>query len=195
MNNDYRKKVFRGAKIEDCILLFEKNEKQAKAQKEDTKDKGEKRFFEGLALAYKFASQTLRWEFDYKKDEWEKRIILKIENIIKQLELFESNSRIIPVNLDLVKKHSMSEDLQKGIYKGMAHGYSTIVNRLKNELINRKGKESVGNIVSDCIQEFEYITKNYRKESDEAEDDFIKGFFGGINLAYNNALKQLKVEI
>ena len=193
--DNYRKKMFRGAKIEDCILEFENNERQAKIRKEEVKDKCEKRFYEGLSLAYRLVSQKLRWEFDYKKEEWEEKIVNKIEKIIKQIEEFELNISSQKPSIELEKEHNIPISLQIGQYKGMALGYSSIRNKLEKELSQRRGKEKIGEIIADCIDEFEFISDYYRKEIEKAEDDFIKGFLGGNLIAYQNVLKQLKLEI
>lgn len=65
MDQEFRKKTFRGAKIEDVILELEKLSTlcEEKAKKSDQLER--QRFYEGMAIAYTTISVKLKGEFDY----------------------------------------------------------------------------------------------------------------------------------
>ncbi|WP_100402583.1 ClpX C4-type zinc finger protein [Bacillus sp. FJAT-42315] len=65
MDQDFRKKTFRGAKIEDVILELEKLSSlcEEKVKNSDVLDR--QRFYEGMAIAYTTVALKLKGEFDY----------------------------------------------------------------------------------------------------------------------------------
>ncbi|TKG97592.1 hypothetical protein FC682_27080, partial [Peribacillus simplex] len=64
--SDYRKKMFRGAKIEDCILDFIDMEKELSRTLE-TADEQERQLLLGMSKAYRLIVNRLVREFDYFK--------------------------------------------------------------------------------------------------------------------------------
>jgi hypothetical protein len=65
MMDDFRKKTFRGAKIEDLIRDLEALTKESEEAIKKTEDVGRQRFFEGMAIAYTTISLKLKGAFDY----------------------------------------------------------------------------------------------------------------------------------
>lgn len=65
MDQDFRKKMFRGAKIEDVIIELEKLSSLCD-EKSKSSDKLERqRFYEGMAIAYTTIAVKLKGDFDY----------------------------------------------------------------------------------------------------------------------------------
>ncbi|QPA32509.1 hypothetical protein [Thermaerobacillus caldiproteolyticus] len=207
---DYRKRLFRGAKIEDCILFFEENELKAKERKNEASNDYEKGFWEGNRLAYQMAAQKLRWDFDYKTEEWEQGIIKKVEELIKQIEMMEQSSRnqtdtsisqflkqvepkVSSAFMDNVQE--IPEEYMKGMFEGMAITYRLVISKLRSEIEAREGTEGIGNIIKDCIQDFERAAGMYKLNAEKTQDTFSKGFLEGAHAAYQVVLKQLKLEL
>jgi hypothetical protein len=207
---DYRKRLFRGAKVEDCILFFEENALKAKERKIEASDDYEKGFWEGNRLAYQMAAQKLRWDFDYKTEEWEQGIIKKVEELIKQIERMEQSSRdqtdtsisqflkqvepkVSSTFMDNVQE--IPQEYMKGMFEGMAITYRLVISKLRSEIEAREGTEGIGNIIKDCIQDFERAASMYKLNAQKTQDTFSKGFLNGSYAAYQVVLKQLKLEL
>ncbi|QTL52393.1 ClpX C4-type zinc finger protein [Priestia aryabhattai] len=80
MDNDFRKKTFRGAKIEDTIIEFEKLIKLCEERTVAGDQLEKQRFYEGMTIAYKTASMKLKGEFDY----IEQKVIDEIYNAVSK---------------------------------------------------------------------------------------------------------------
>lgn len=65
MEQDFRKKNFRGAKIEDIILEVENLCRLCEEKARDCNDSETKRFYEGMAIAYITILVKLKGNFDY----------------------------------------------------------------------------------------------------------------------------------
>ncbi|AWB43493.1 hypothetical protein DCC85_04155 [Paenibacillus sp. CAA11] len=65
MDQDFRKKTFRGAKIEDVILELEKLSDLCEEKAKDSEQLERQRFYEGMAIAYATIGLKLKGEFDY----------------------------------------------------------------------------------------------------------------------------------
>ncbi|WP_192800092.1 ClpX C4-type zinc finger protein [Priestia endophytica] len=65
MDQDFRKKTFRGAKIEDMILELENLSALCEEKSQQSKEMGKQRFYEGMAVAYTTLIVKLKGEFDY----------------------------------------------------------------------------------------------------------------------------------
>lgn len=191
---DYRKKMFRGAKIEDCIMEFQNRHQRAREQMNEAAEPGEKRFFEGIALAYQMAAQKLRWEFDYKKEEWEQEITQKIETVIREIERCEEAARTAQSAPLAEIPAEIPPEARKGVFEGMALAYRLIVQKLRWELEQRAGKESMGQIAAYCISEFERIASETEAHHRQTSDAFAEGFANGMVAAYRSAVLQLKLQ-
>ena len=65
MEQDFRKKTFRGAKIEDVILELEKLSSLCEEKSKGCEQLERQRFYEGMAIAYTTIAVKLKGDFDY----------------------------------------------------------------------------------------------------------------------------------
>ena len=65
MDRDFRKKTFRGAKIEDIILELEKLSALCEEKSSSSGPLERQRFYEGMAIAYTTIAVKLKGDFDY----------------------------------------------------------------------------------------------------------------------------------
>lgn len=65
MEQDFRKKTFRGAKIEDIILELEKLSSLCEEKSSNSEQLERQRFYEGMAIAYTTVAVKLKGDFDY----------------------------------------------------------------------------------------------------------------------------------
>ena len=65
MDQDFRKKTFRGAKIEDIILELEKLSSLCEEKSKSSDHLERQRFYEGMAVAYTTIVVKLKGDFDY----------------------------------------------------------------------------------------------------------------------------------
>ena len=65
MEQDFRKKTFRGAKIEDVILELEKLSLLCEEKSKGCEQLERQRFYEGMAIAYTTIAVKLKGDFDY----------------------------------------------------------------------------------------------------------------------------------
>lgn len=63
--SDFRKKLFRGAKIEDLIVDLDLLVGNCEETAIHAGDVGRQRFYEGMAVAYRTVSQKLKGQFEY----------------------------------------------------------------------------------------------------------------------------------
>ncbi|WP_413380112.1 ClpX C4-type zinc finger protein [Alkalihalobacillus sp. 1P02AB] len=83
MDQDFRKKTFRGAKIEDVILELKKLISLCETKSSKSEDKEQQRFYEGMAIAYTTVQLKLQGEFDY----IEEKVIHELGNVMKRTTL------------------------------------------------------------------------------------------------------------
>lgn len=69
MDQDFRKKTFRGAKIEDTILELEKLSSLCDEKSKSSEALERQRFYEGMAIAYTTIAVKLKGDFDYIEPE------------------------------------------------------------------------------------------------------------------------------
>ncbi|MBM7837228.1 hypothetical protein JOC54_000459 [Alkalihalobacillus xiaoxiensis] len=104
---EYRKRMFRGAKIEDCIKDFIQMEQVTREQVE--KDTGElQTISKGMNQAYRNVVNRMVRDFEYKKEELAMRE--KIEEAAKLFQQLAQNNR------ELSQK-SLYESIQETYYK------------------------------------------------------------------------------
>ena len=65
---DFRKKTFRGAKLEDLILEVERLEKEFDRTYHSTQETDRKLFYEGMVVAFKIVVMKIKGEFEYHED-------------------------------------------------------------------------------------------------------------------------------
>ncbi|ALS26240.1 ClpX C4-type zinc finger domain-containing protein [Paenibacillus sp. 32O-W] len=65
VDQDFRKKLFRGAKIEDVIMELEKLSQLCEEKTKNSQSLERQRFYEGMAIAYTTVALKLKGEFDY----------------------------------------------------------------------------------------------------------------------------------
>ena len=65
MDQDFRKKTFRGAKVEDVIRELEKLISLCEEKSNSSKQLERQRFYEGMAIAYTTIAVKLKGDFDY----------------------------------------------------------------------------------------------------------------------------------
>lgn len=87
MEQDFRKKTFRGAKIEDIILELEKLSSLCEEKSKRSDQLERQRFYEGMAIAYTTIAVKLKGDFDY----IEPKVIDELYNAIEKT----SNPNII----------------------------------------------------------------------------------------------------
>jgi len=92
MDQDFRKKMFRGAKIEDVILELEKLSQLCEVKTKDSQQIERQRFYEGMAIAYTTIALKLKGEFDY----IEPKVIDELYNAVEK----KHESKIHPDHVD-----------------------------------------------------------------------------------------------
>lgn len=65
MDQDFRKKTFRGAKIEDLLMELEKLSSLCEEKSKSSEQLERQRFYEGMAVAYTTIAVKLKGDFDY----------------------------------------------------------------------------------------------------------------------------------
>ena len=65
MDQNFRKKTFRGAKIEDIILELEKLSSLCEEKSKSSDQLERQRFYEGMSIAYTTIAVKLKGDFDY----------------------------------------------------------------------------------------------------------------------------------
>jgi hypothetical protein len=87
VDQEFRKKTFRGAKIEDIILELEKLSQICEEKVTKSKQLERQRFYEGMAIAYTTVALKLKGEFDYIEQE----VIDHLYNAVEKNETNRAN--------------------------------------------------------------------------------------------------------
>jgi AAA15 family ATPase/GTPase len=104
--SDFRKKIFRGAKIEDLIIDLERLEKEFEQTISSTKDIDRKRFYEGMAIAFKIIAMKLKGEFEYLEEEF-------LEKVYESVKVIDQNKIAMENTTNTASKGRCSFCLQK----------------------------------------------------------------------------------
>ncbi|MBP1991108.1 ClpX C4-type zinc finger protein [Paenibacillus eucommiae] len=88
MTEDFRKKNFRGAKIEDMIDYLEAMIQDSEKHIVKTDDPLRQRFFEGMTIAYTMIAMKLKNDFDY-KEFTDKNVSEHIYQAVIQMDMKE----------------------------------------------------------------------------------------------------------
>ncbi|MGG1368360.1 hypothetical protein ABE322_21480 [Priestia megaterium] len=174
--SNYRKKMFRGAKIEDCIIDFIDMEKELnKSIKTTTGD--EKLLLSGMSKAYRMIVNRLVREFDYSKGGITMNV--KITDLIESLKKRaidaknQSNSNTVDVlksgyyneipdeAKEEIKK--VPQEFQKGLFEGMSIAYEKIIIDLESLLKNED---------SDKLIHVERLLVNYERLIEMLKEKF-----------------------
>lgn len=203
---DYRKRMFRGAKIEDCIQEFIQMERTTKMQmKNDERDFA--LLSKGMNSAYQYVVNRMVREFEYNEE------VIKLKNQLVQLEkqyrkLAENNLEQSKKNLFETLKESyylenipdealtdlenMSTDNQKGLFVGMSMAYEQVANYI-SIIINRSdnlSEQDINHLLS--LIEANAFMKASDEELIEDAETYQNGFMNGIKAAYSLAMMEIK---
>ncbi|WOD65267.1 hypothetical protein NQZ71_25600 (plasmid) [Niallia taxi] len=193
--SEYRKKMFRGAKIEDCIIDFIEMEKELSTSLETT-DKQERQMLLGMSKALRLIVNRLVREFDYTVGG--DIVNAKLKDFISSIERraneahkqgnISMNELLNNMYYDDIPDEAKEEiakmptNYQKGLWEGMALGYEKIIVDLQVILhSDANNKVSLIKINSDKFEELAAMFKDKWKED---EMDYRSGFMQGEMSAY-----------
>ncbi|CAN7664882.1 hypothetical protein LJR015_002788 [Peribacillus frigoritolerans] len=202
--SDYRKKMFRGAKIEDCILDFIDMEKELSRTLE-TADEQERQLLFGMSKAYRLIVNRLVREFDYLKGG--DMVNTKVKDLISSLKRRTSEAKEQSKNnvLDLVNgmyyddipeeaKEEITkvpQELQRGLFEGMALGYEKIVIDLEL-LLESTDNDKIAHIEKN-LAKYKKIAEMLKNKFKEDEIDFRSGYIQGEMSAYQMIREEIQV--
>ncbi|MEK4563287.1 hypothetical protein MKX54_01165 [Alkalihalobacillus sp. FSL R5-0424] len=203
---DYRKRMFRGAKIEDCIQEFIQMERTTKSQIEN--DEGEFALLsKGMNSAYQYVVNRMVREFEYNEEgikmkkklvQLEKQYRKLAENNLEQSKrnLLETlNESYYVENIPeeaLTDLETMSTDNQKGLFVGMSMAYEQVANYisiLKNRSDNL-AEQDINHLLS--LIEANAFMKASDEELIEDEQTYKNGLMNGMKAAYGLAMMEIK---
>ncbi|MGG3569664.1 hypothetical protein ABET11_23720 [Priestia megaterium] len=202
--SNYRKRMFRGAKIEDCILDFIDMEKElTKSIKVTTGD--ERLLLSGMSKAYRMIVNRLVREFDYSKGGVAMDIKLTelIESLEKRALDAKEKSNVNEMNIlkggfyDEIPDEAKEEikkiplELQKGLFEGMSIAYEKIMIDLGLIL---KSEDA------DKLSHTERLSVNYQRMSDMLKEkfeldktDYRSGYLQGEASAYQMVGEEIQM--
>ncbi|WP_078394397.1 hypothetical protein [Shouchella patagoniensis] len=200
---DYRKRMFRGAKIEDCIEDFIQLEITSRTQ-----SKSGDKIYQGMNTAYRYVVNRMVREFDYKKGdrlmrnqfiELEKHFRRQTDSSIAQsTESLYDQVKEAPY-LDGIPEEAIDElqqltpEYQKGMFEGMAFAYEQVANYLSiyiantNELTETSVHELLDLIQKNKIVQDEKIA--------EGTKTYQEGFTNGVKAGFNLASWEIRGQI
>lgn len=195
--------MFRGAKIEDCILDFIEMEKELSRTIKTATEK-ERQLLLGMSKAYRLIVNRLVREFDYSKGG--NLVNTKIKDLISSLnrsvlatqEQSKKNISDLISGMyydeipDDVKKEMAEtpQDIQKGLFEGMSHGYEKVIIDLELLLESTQ---------TDKIADLETMTIKYKKIAEmlkgkfsEDDVDFRSGYIQGEMASYHFVVDEIR---
>ncbi|MDG5790168.1 hypothetical protein QA612_22265 [Evansella sp. AB-P1] len=201
---DYRRRMFRGAKIEDCIEDFIQMEQTTREQMNEDSG-GFSLIAKGMNNAYRYVINRMVRDFEYKKGELSLK--MKFEELEKLFRRLSHN------NMEQSKKNlyetiqesyykedipeeamedvkELSPDFQKGMFEGMSFAYEQVANYISilvsnsNQLTDKSATDLVALITSNSIVKNEEIV--------EESETYQQGFVGGMKASFN--LSKMEVE-
>jgi hypothetical protein len=204
--SNYRKKMFRGAKIEDCIIDFIDMEKELnKSIKTTTGD--EKLLLSGMSKAYRMIVNRLVREFDYSKGgiTMNAKIMDLIESLKKRA--IDAKNQSSSNTVDVLKSGYYNEipneakeeikkvpqEFQKGLFEGMSIAYEKIIIDLESLL---KSEDS------DKLIHVERLLVNYQRliemlkgkfELNVNETTYRSGYLQGESSIYQIVKEEMKM--
>jgi hypothetical protein len=192
---DYRKRTFRGAKIEDCILDFELMRKTAEKHSQTSNDNYKKRLYDGMALAYQTVVNRLANDFDYTLEENDMdNLFERWINDFKRMRnscLEQAKKPLDISNVPEQIKSELNSNKQKGLFEGMATGYNMIVSQLGvlSRLVT--DNQNIADIVNQIKAQLNNESEEFAVQSNQEGDDFAKGFYSGLSSSYKSAIAHM----
>ncbi|MGY3316866.1 hypothetical protein ACV242_005488 [Peribacillus simplex] len=202
--SDYRRKMFRGAKIEDCILDFIDMEKEL-SRTFETAGEQERQLLLGMSKAYRLIVNRLVREFDYPKGG--DSVNTKIKELISSLKRRTSEAKEQSENTltDLVNgmyyadipeeaKEEIAkvpQPLQKGLFEGMAVGYEKIIIDLEL-LLESSDHNKIAHIEKNAAK-YKKIADMLKDKFKEDEADFRSGYIQGEMAAYGIVREEIQI--
>ncbi|MCE4052066.1 hypothetical protein [Bacillus sp. Au-Bac7] len=193
--SEYRKKMFRGAKIEDCIIDFIEMEKELNTSLETT-DKQERQMLLGMSKALRLIVNRLVREFDYTVGG--DIVNAKLKDFISSIErrVNEANKQSSISMNDLLNKMFYDDipdeakeeiakvptNYQKGLWEGMALGYEKIIVDL--QVILHSEENNKLSLLKINADKFEKLAQMFKDKWKEDEMDYRSGFMQGEMSAY-----------
>lgn len=191
---DYRKKAFRGAKIEDCILDFENMRQTSEHKAQISTDEYRKRLYDGMAISYQTVVSRLCNDFDYNLEMINlKNPLEKWKNDFERMANSCTEQAKKPLDITNVPggiRDEIGPEMQEGLFEGMATGYKMIVSQM--EIIIELGTNE-NNLQKIVKLLKEQLTK---KSNDitvilKEKDGFKNGFYSGLKSSYISAIAHL----
>lgn len=203
---DYRKRMFRGAKIEDCIQDFIQMEQTTRRQMKQ--DQGDLAILsKGMNSAYRYVVNRMVREFEYQKEEIKlKNKLLDLEKLFRKLaenNLDQSKKDLLETVAEsyfkddipeeaLIDLQAISAENQQGIFEGMSFAYEQVANYF-SVLLHSTDQISEQNV----SQLLDLIANNsmMKTSSEESEDDnktYQGGFASGTRAGFNLAILEIK---
>lgn len=99
MVDDFRKKMFRGAKIEDLIISFDELSKQCEEYIKKSETMERQRFYEGMAIAYQTVALKLKGAFDYLEPNLLDELYKQVETRDMKQELMNQENGVPVSNI------------------------------------------------------------------------------------------------
>lgn len=200
---EYRKRMFRGAKIEDCILDFIEIEKELSKTLETTNE-SERQLFLGMSKAYRLIINRLVREFDYSKGG--NLVNTKIEELIRNLKRSvlatkEQSEKGFPDLIDGmyydqipddVKKEMVEtpQDLQRGLFEGMSHGYEKVIIDLE-QLLESNHNDKIA-YIDEMTVKYKKVAGMLKEKFSENDIDFRSGYIQGEMSSYLMAIEEIR---
>ncbi|QKS69863.1 hypothetical protein FLK61_24050 [Paenalkalicoccus suaedae] len=203
---NYRKRMFRGAKIEDCIEDFIQMEQSSRIDMH----KGEEELAlvsKGMNIAYRYIVNRMVRDFDYQRGELEmEKKLLDLEKLFRRLsesnleqskkDLLETvqethfKEDILEEALDDLK--NISPDNQRGMFEGMSVAYEQVANYI-SIVINSTDKISLKHLNQLILLiENNHSVKAELQEEDEDTVTYQNGFANGMKAGFNLAKMEMK---
>ncbi|MDP1422075.1 hypothetical protein Q8G35_27910 [Peribacillus simplex] len=200
--SDYRKKMFRGAKVEDCILDFIDMEKELSRTLE-TADEQERQLLLGMSKAYRLIVNRLVREFDYPKGG--DSVNVKIKELISSLKRRISAAKEESKNnlTDLVNgmyyadiPEEAKDEIAKvpqelHLFEGMAVGYEKIIIDL--ELLLESSDHDKISHIEISVAKYKKIADMLKDKFKEDEGDLRSGYIQGEMAAYVMIREEIQI--
>ncbi|MBM7095937.1 hypothetical protein JSY36_09235 [Bacillus sp. H-16] len=199
----YRKRMFRGAKIEDCILDFSKMARTTARDKQQG-DADEALFNAGMNAAFTFVVNRLAREFDYKRGD--EALIYELKNIktmfLKKAEEAMKQSReSVGLQADnafydqipeeaKAEINNIPQEFQQGMFEGIAMSYEGTVKDL-GILIESDG-EKTPETIKELIKALEGSAKSNRKKGGGEGQTYRDGLYQGLVAGFEIAAYEIK---
>ncbi|MDQ0164056.1 hypothetical protein [Aeribacillus alveayuensis] len=202
--SNYRKKLFRGAKIEDCILDFIEMEKELRRAIETNKG-NEKLLLSGMSHAYRMIVNRLVREFDYSKGGVivNTKLTDLIQSLEKRVKESKEQSKRSGTNLvnnvyyDDIPNEAKNEieniprEFQKGLFDGMSVVYEKIVIDL--DIILKSDDSDKIICIERLLESYQRVVEKLKEKFRKDDVDYRSGYLQGEVSAYQMVGEEIKV--